>query len=666
VLLPHLGRLPVWVSLICAVAIGWRVVLHSGRGFYPSAWLRAAMVVLSTIGITLSYDTWFAVEPVVAMLILSFALKLIEVRNRRDVLVVIFLAYAVAASSFLFDQQFITALYQCFAVLTVTVALVALHQSTETNGVRRAIRTSMKITGQAVPLMIILFLAFPRIPPLWGVPNAGTNNRTGPSDSLSPGDVSELANSSALAFRASFEGDIPAIEKMYWRGLVLNRFDGRSWKRHSTRALVPADPKQSAQVLGDALSYSILMEPTRQRWLYALAAGRSVAPDVVVGPDWTLSRRSKLNSRYLWNVESWLDYRLESNLSSRRRAIETLLPEGSNPRARQLAQQLRQNSNGPRDLIKQVLSQFNQENFVYTLNPGLLGRNSIDEFLFDSKRGLCEHYASSLAFILRAAQIPARVVVGYQGGEINEYENYVLVHQYDAHAWTEVWLEDAGWRRVDPTAAVAPERIESGMRGLWQKSQLDGDSVGAALRFSGLPGVRWLRLHWDSINYSWSRWVVGYYAPQQYELLKRWLGEITAWRMFLFMCGGGALVLGLVALLLLFNRRTPESNPLDRLYLKHVQAMSKLGIQREIAEAPLDFAERVATLNPGLATRARSIADSYARLRYGPFEEPTDLNRNKNKDDLALFRRQVNGFVKACQSDRGVHNPLSSPKTSVS
>jgi len=656
-LLPHVVRLPIWITLICLVTIVWRVVLHSGRGFYPSALIRATMVVVSTVGIIITYDTWFAVEPVVAMLILSFALKLIEVRNSRDVLVVIFLAYAVAASSFLFDQQFFTALYLAFAFLTITMALVTLHQSDSGNGLRRSGWISAKLIAQAVPLMIILFLAFPRIPPLWGVPAAGSNARTGPSDSLSPGDVSELANSSALAFRASFEADIPAMETLYWRGLVLNRFDGRSWKRHGAQAVRSIDAQQSAQVLGEPIKYSILMEPSRQRWLYALATARTVAPDVVTGANWTLSRRTRLHNKYLWQIDSWLDYRLESTLTPARRALETRLPPDSNPQARKLAQDLRQNSDSTRDLVEKILSRFRQENYVYTLNPGLLGRDSIDQFLFESRRGFCEHYASSLAFLLRAAQIPARVVVGYQGGEINEYENYILVHQYDAHAWTEVWMDGKGWRRVDPTAAVAPERIETGMRDLWRQSQLDGNSANARFRLTALPGLRWLRLQWDSVNYSWSRWVVGYHAPQQYELLKKWLGEITAWRMFLFMCGGGAIVLGLVAMLLLIRRRPAHDHPVDRLYLKHVRAMAALGVQRATAEAPFDFAERIADINPALATEARGIASTYSTLRYGVDAGDTAADTARSAD-ITGFRSQIDRFVKLCRSQRTVSDVI--------
>lgn len=648
VLLPHVTRLPIWITAVYLLATLWRVVLHAGRGVYPPRWARGLMVFVGVTGIFFSYESWFAVEPVVAMLIVSSALKLIEVRNRRDVMVVICLAYAVAATAFLFGERIGITIYIVLCIMLITAALVSLHEDEANVDRSQAIWKATKLLSQAAPLMLILFIAFPRIAPLWGVPDARAGGQTGPGDTMSPGDISELASSSALAFRVSFDGDTPMTSSLYWRGLVLNHFDGRRWSQHKKDAQWRRQPATDIRLSGEPVQYTVLIEPNQQRWLYAIPAMRSLTTNVVVGANATLRHRVKIARKFSYSVKSWPQYHLEPTLDTERFRLETALPENVNPRARKLASELKQQSSNDRDIVNQVLKRFNQQQFIYTLSPGLLGNNSVDEFLFETRRGFCEHYAGALVFLLRAADIPARVVVGYQGGEVNEYNNYVLVHQYDAHAWAEVWLSDRGWTRVDPTSAVAPDRIESGMRDIWQEDQQQRrGGIGSLWKLHSLPGLYWARMQWDSVNYTWSKWVVGYDSARQNRVLKDWLGDITAFRMFLFVCGGGALVLALVAVVLLRTRTSRNINPIDRLYIRHTQALADLGIVRGNGESALNFAERVAVTIPGLAEPARQLAKQYSDLRYTA-ASGSHFNRTSSPD-LAHFRLLVSRFKKLCR-----------------
>ncbi len=657
VLLPHVARLPVWITLVCITATVWRVALHHGRGVYPSRWVRGMMVVVGAAGIFFSYDTWFAVEPVVAMLVLSFALKLIEVSNRRDVMVVIFLAYTVAGSAFLFNERLAISLYMIVAVLFNTAALVALHQNESTttaNGaISRPLLAAGKLLGQAAPLMLILFVSFPRIEPLWGVPDTAARPQTGPSDSMSPGDISDLAQSSRLAFRVSFDADIPDTRTLYWRGLVLNDFDGRRWSQNPANRSQSIDDTGRVVTSGDAIRYTVLMEPSQRSWLYAIAAMRSTSPGVINAANATLRHRGKMRQKFSYDITSWPEYRLQPDLSPKQRAIETALPTRGNPKTRRLAQQLVQASNNTQDLVGRLLRHFNEEQFFYTLSPGKLGNDSIDEFLFETRRGFCEHFAGALVYLLRAADIPARVVVGYQGGEVNEYDDYLLVHEYDAHAWAEVWIAGEGWKRVDPTAAVAPNRVEHGMREIWQNErQSQRGPLASIWNLRSLPGLHWARMQWDSVNYAWSKSVVNYDSGKRFSLLKNWLGEITPLRMFAFIFGAAAVVFALVALVLLRKRPQRDLDPLDRLYVRHERALSRLGFDRGNGEPAIAFARRIASSAPALGPAAQAIAMQYSILRYAaPETSSVVAPKFQNASEFDNFRDAVNAFTKLCQRE---------------
>ena len=659
VLLPHLFRLPVWVSSVCVVCALWRLFLYTGRGFYPSGVLKTLLVFISIGAILYEYGNLLSLEPIVALLITTFALKLIEMKSRRDVLVVIYLAYFVAATHFLFEQGIVDGVYLLIAVVVITSALVALHETQERVKPMRSLLASAKLVAQAIPLTIIMFVVFPRIGPLWSVPGTDTKARTGPSDTMGPGDISDLANSTDLAFRVSFEGKTPSTEKLYWRGLVFSYFDGRRWSERNNDGKDWQAYDSSATLadkLSEPLNYTVTIEGNGQHWLYGMPVARSSTSTVQKATNFTLRSESPLEQRYQYQVTSWLKYRLAPNLSPVKQREQLQLPRGYNPKAIELALQMRTDSADKQAYIQSVLNYFNQQPFVYTLKPSKLGRDSVDEFLFDTRRGFCEHYASSFVFMMRAVGIPSRIVVGYQGGELNPFENYLLVHQYDAHAWAEVWLAGQGWVRVDPTAAVAPERVESSISD-FLADEMGEESTLPFINLRELSALKWVRLRWDSVNYSWNKWVLNYDTELQMEVLEDWLGEVTGWKIALVVLISGGLVLLLVAFSLLKHGVKHRLHPIDRTYLRHARAVSKLGIERLDSEGANDFAARVSEQFPELADSASRIAYLYNGLRYNRSAgggEAKALDELKRK-----LQEEVKYFLQASrkQSKQGVHAP---------
>lgn len=640
VLAPHLLRLPLWVTAVCLVCALWRLVLYTGRGFYPSGVLKSLLLIIAGGAIFKEYGNLYSLEPIVALLITTSALKLIEMKSRRDVLVVIYLAYFVAATHFLFEQGLLDALYTIFAATLITSALICLHQSDTHKGPAQAVWKSSRLLLQAVPLTIVMFIVFPRIGPLWSVPGAESGATTGPSDSMGPGDISNLARSSDLAFRVSFDGPIPSPSKLYWRGLVFSDFDGRRWRQwlanDSTGKIsqeIVDERASEQQRRGDPLSYTVTLEASQQPWLYAiaLASAEQNFGDVKVLPglENTLRSRKAIEQRYQYRVQSWLDYTMDQTLSAAQRTRELSLPDGFNPRTLAFAQEMRRKYAEPAVLLRHVLAHFHREEFIYTLKPPRLGRHSVDEFMFDTRRGFCEHYASSFVVLMRAAGVPARVVVGYQGGEVNPFEKYLLVHEFDAHAWAEVWLQGQGWVRVDPTAAVAPNRIEAGISDVLA-DEMGQQSTLPLIQLRQLPMLRWARLRWDSVNYSWTHWVLNYDSELQLSVLEDWMGEVTGWRIAGFVLGSGGLVLGLIALNLLRQRVRHKLHPIDKTYLLHSDHLAKAGLIRSEGEGVQQFASRVAEKYPQHAELAIEIASLYSELRYNHHGGVNELSQTRS------------------------------------
>ena len=623
---PHLMmHLPIWIWAAVAIALIWRVQVFRGIWAFPPKRVRYLLAILGTIGVFLGYHKWTGLEPMVALLVTALTLKLLETHKKRDVLVVIYLAYFVTATLFLLNQAMLMSLYGGAAILCITTALLGLNQSTGHRRPLGSLKIASKLVLQALPLTLILFVMMPRLGSLWSVPSPQNSAKTGMSDSMSPGDFTKLGRSGELAFRATFDGAIPPADQLYWRGLIFSRFDGRTWQQASiadytrngesiVRWSGEPEAQWEQQVVrkGAATGYEVILESTQQIYLFALPMAASSTRGVGFTRDYRLVQEKPVNKRSRYRVTSHLDYQAELTLPDWRKLDETRLPAGFNPKTIALARSLRDQFGSPQALMSHFLQMINRE-FIYSLEPPALGKDSVDEFIFGSKTGFCEHFASSFVVFMRAAGVPARVVVGYQGGEVNDYDNYLLVHQFDAHAWAEVWLEGQGWVRVDPTSAVAPERVESSV------SELSGaDTPLALVNFKSVPLLNWVRLQSDRLDYAWHRYVLGYDSRLQSEVLTRLLGGKDVMRLGLFMAGTAALFLIGLALKLRWQGRDLSERPAVRSYRCFCQKLAGIGLAREVGETPTDYALRVAVARPDLAQAVSDITQLFVALVYKP------------------------------------------------
>ncbi len=637
---PHAGRLPPWVLAVYLFAALWRIQVYRGRWSFPGWGVKLALTVSAGGGIVASYGSLLGLEPMVALLLTAFALKLIELASRKDAYVLLFLGYFICITEFLFSQDLLIVLYVFAVNITlVTTALIALHQPGQHQFTRSGLRQAATMLLQAFPLMLVLFFLFPRIGPLWTVPIKTHVGKTGISDEMKPGDISQLSQSDEVAFRVRFEGEIPPRNELYWRGLVFSKVEDGTWTGLSYYRIPAAERRaRDVEKRGDPLRYSVIMEPTQQNWLFALRYAQSGTPGVMEASDYRVFSPVIVEDQKRYDVITWREATLDAELSAWRRETELKLPGEGNPRTRALAVQMRAAAADDNEFVQAVLRKFNREPYVYTLRPPTLAAdNGMDQFLFDSRRGFCEHYAYAFVLMMRAAGVPARVVAGYQGGEVNPVNQTVIVHQFDAHAWAEVWLAGRGWVRVDPTAAVSPDRVELGLeQALRGEGTFLADSPLSPLRYRNVNWINQLRLRYDALTYRWQSWVVGFDSERQFDLLRNWLGEVSARRFALVFVGSWALVLFGVAFSLMRQRDTRRLRPLDKQYLKACERLAREGVPRVAGETPGQYAARVGARWPRVAPAFERLTRHYCELAYTP--------GGGQGGELAAFRREVARF----------------------
>jgi len=607
-LLPHLPYLPVWISVAFAVCAGGRWLVEARRLRLPPAWLRVVLALACFTGVLASYESISGVGPGSALLAIMAALKLMETRRRRDQYVLLFIAIFLVMASLLREQYMWSLPYLLLATLVTMTAWLQMA-AREGAHIGTSLKTSARLLGYGLPMMLAMWIFFPRIAtPFWAVPIDTSAATSGLSDRMSPGDISSLSLSDAVAFRVQFDGAVPEPRDRYWRGLVLQHFNGRTWTGWEPRS----DPGARARVAvsGEPLGYTITIEPTGQRYVFALDIPWTVSLDAsFMGPQQQFFRAQPIDQRVIYDAQSYSDYSLEAEGSNRWLARFSR-PPPDNPQTKELARRLHSQAGGDAAFVRSVLGHFNREEFFYTLEPPLLGRNPVDEFLFETRRGFCEHYASAFGVMMRAVGIPARVVLGYQGGELNPVNGQLIVRQSDAHAWNEVWLEGRGWVRVDPTSAVAPERIELGMSGAV------ASGVGASWGLTA-PS-QWLHrltLTWDAINAQWNEWILGY-GPENQGRFMNWLGmEEPDWRKLILTLL--AIVMGLVmlvSLMLALRYRPPRNDRAARLYARFAR---RAPLKPRRGETPLDFAARLSEADPSRAAAADAVTERYLEARYG-------------------------------------------------
>jgi transglutaminase-like putative cysteine protease len=621
VMVPFALHIPVSLIVLWLACTFWRIQIFRMRVRMPGTWVKSGLLVGTAGGIFLARGSLIGLDAGAALLIAAFILKMLEMHTRRDALVLIFLGFFCVAVGYLFEDALLWGLFTLLPISTLLASLIGLQQSSIASKPSRTFRLAVTLLLQAVPLMLVLFLFFPRLDPLWSLPQPGNKALTGLSDSMAPADIAELSKSAALVFRASFDGPVPPRAQQYWRGLTLEQFDGRRWSQ-SSRALVPDAPDWRKS--GERISYSVVIEPTGKPWLMTLDVGEAVVADVRQMTDFRWQRKRPIEQSMLYTVNAWPEAVRETVLSDGARMQDLQLPAKGNPEAREWAADLHRRYAKPDMMVDAMLSYFTAQPFRYTLKPPVLGPNSIDDFLFSSRAGFCAHYAGAMTYVLRAAGIPARVVAGYQGGELNPDGNYISVRQFDAHAWVEYWQAGIGWRSVDPTAAVAPQRIEKGLeQALAADEQFLADSPLSALRYRDVAWINAIRMSWDSLNYGWQRWVLGYQGQQQLQVLGRWFSGFDA-PVFVT---ATLLILGLLALWL-FKPWRRESDSQLRLFNAFERLLARHGLKRNQGEGAQAFTQRAVEYFPDQAHAIEEFAREFEAQRYaGAYASVGQLRR---------------------------------------
>lgn len=617
VLAPHLLRLLSWETAAVLALMLWRL-LATLRHWRPlPTWIRAVLTIGAFIGVYAQFGNFTGQHAGVALLAVMAALKLTELNSRRDVMVMVLLLYFLLVTHFLFSQEIWTVAYLLVCATLITGLLIEANHPQTALPLRVPLRMGARLVVFSLPLMAVLFVLFPRIPgPLWGLPSDSGAGRSGLTDEMTPDDIQALAQSNEVAFRVRFLGAEPKEHELYWRGPVLSDFDGRRWS--ASHIAEPVPPVQ----FGDGLyDYEMVLEPERSRWLLALDLPSRVGlpSDATLTGNYQLVANSEVRERRLYRLSSHPNYTLQPALTPRERAENLSLPRNRNPRTQELARQWRAQGMDDSQVIGAALSLFRGKDFYYTLHPPKLdGRDEIDDFLFTSHRGFCEHYSSSFTVLMRAAGIPARVVAGYQGGHKNDLGDYYVIRQSEAHAWSEVWLAGRGWVRIDPTAAVAPQRIELG---LGEALEGTGDLPASLDPARGSYRLRaMLEMRWDWVNEKWNRWVLGYGADLQAQVLGQ-LGLGDWSNMILALTAAISIIVGVLGGLLM-REFTPrrQSDPVLALWLKAQRRLARAGLPQKPGEGPQDFARRVAGARPELAGAMQRVCALYLRLRY--LEEP--------------------------------------------
>ena len=668
----HADRVPFWVTAIAFALIAWRGGAATRMVRLPGRLIRALIAFALVGGVFARFHTLNGLNPGTALLVMMAAVKLLETFARRDQYIVLggslflLLAACLERQDLLRAPLYLLETWLCCAAFgsvaysadtsvggktprkkrVKATAAEADASSTPGGGAsspapssvafvavprfdnRAAVLLAGRALLYAIPLALVLFVFFPRIPgAFWSLPRTD-EAETGLSDSMSPGSISQLTSSYEIAFRVKFDGAPPPPQQRYWRGPVLHEFDGYTWKRRPDTRYLP----QHLEYGGTAYHYRVTLEPSEQRWWFSLdTVDRSPDPNVIFSYDYELVARNPVTDTTSYNATSHTVTRSTQPLSKLARDIETQWAEGRNPRSLQLARTMRGHVKSDGAFVDAVLTLFHTGGFVYSLTPPLLNYDSVDDFVFNTRSGFCGHYASAFVTLMRGGGVPARVVTGYLGGEWNPIGGYFVVRQSDAHSWAEVWLEGRGWTRVDPTAEVEPDRLTRGLLDLMPQA----GSAGTRLARSS-PGLTALLQRWDAINTWWTNSVLKFDYRSQLNLLSR-LGISSPDLQAVGWAFATALLSWLAWIAWQMSRGAPQARPdrLARAYARLCRKLARVGLPRAAHQGPIAYADAVGETRPDLSESVRELLMRYAELRYG-------APRGDSKAaDVAGFERAV-------------------------
>lgn len=624
-LIPHFQRLPIWMIIVVMAAFSWRLYGIKNTQSLPNKWLLFLLSVFILIATISHFGTILGKTAGTAFLSVLLSIKLLESHNKRDYMLLIGLSFFIISTNFLFSQSIPTVTYLFFSVFIITISMLSINIENLQMKLMDRVTIAGRLILQALPLMLILFFLFPRIPgPLWKLPGDTATAHSGLSDSMSPGNISQLIQSSDVAFRVEFKENIPPQNKLYWRAMVFWKFDGRTWSKEEPNTT----PTLSIDSIKQASEYTITAEPHEKRFLFTLDMPVYLPDDVLFNTDFLLLSTHKIDSLYQYTVTSFLDYRIQNTLPSWESSAGLKLPSLTNPKTVALGKKWKSTLQSPAVIIKKALNHFNKNLFIYTLKPPLTSStNPVDEFLFETRKGFCEHYASSFTLLMRAAGIPARVVIGYQGGEINPINNFLTVRQSDAHAWTEVWLKDQGWVRVDPTSAVAPERIEGNLN-----SALNSGEYRPFHMYLSNGPLKQLNFYWDAIDNSWKQWIIAYDSELQHQILstifnKKMSFYDVAIVLLIVLFSATAII----TLYILRSTFKTSINPVQKIYNTFCNKLSKKGLTRGISEGPMDFCIRAIEKFPEQKEAIELITKLYINIKFKSKTDDRLLKKLKQK-----------------------------------
>jgi transglutaminase-like putative cysteine protease len=629
-LLPHVGRLPLWCSLLAGSVLLWRTQLALNNAALPGRWWLAIVLAAAAVLTFWSHRTLLGKEAGVTLIVVLTALKTLELRARRDAFVIFFLGFFLILTHFLYSQSLLTAAAMLISIWGLLTALVLAHMPVGQPALRQAGTLAARAALLGAPLMVLLFVLFPRVGPLWGVPQDAAG-RTGLSNEMRFGTVNELATDDRVAMVLQFPtGRAPSIQSLYFRGPVFGQFDGKEW-RPVDSDLSPHGGSRRAplQLLGAPTRYEAVIEPQRSAILPLLDLTPE-APLIEGGPDnlrafrrddlqWLTNRA--ITERLRVTGMAWTEFRHGPREPSPELAPFLDLPANFNPRtlawAKALQAEPRLANADARALAGAVMQHIRTAGFSYTLTPGLYGEDGspdlIDQFWFDRKLGFCEHFAAAFVVVMRAMDVPARVVTGYQGAEINPFDGTYVVRNSFAHAWAEYWQPGAGWQRADPTAAVAPDRVERA-RNLRPAPGLVASAIGTM----NPALLQQMREFWDAVNNQWNRWVLSYSRGSQLDLLKQLGFESPNWSDLAYLLIGTLAALSLAGAAWAWwdQRRT---DPWLRAYGEVRRALERAGgLHAPPHLPPRGLAAEVLRVHGASGNDLAHALQAFEGLRYGP------------------------------------------------
>ena len=649
VLLPQTARLPIWCSLLAGAVLIWRGYLAVGNRPLPGRWWLLGLLALTITATLLNHRTLLGRDAGVTLLVVLLTLKTLELRARRDAFVVFFLGFFCMLSNFFYSQSLLTAFSMLLGLLGLLTVLVNAHMPVGKPPLLRAARTAGWMAALGAPIMLVLFLFFPRLAPLWGVPSDAMAGRSGLSQTMQVGNLASLALDESVAMRIRFEGRPPAQQDLYFRGPVLSEFDGREWRAARFGFSSRFELTNNLVVEGPPVNYEVTLEPTQRPWLFVMEAAtqQPVLPGyqsmMQADLQWLVNR--PLTELVRYRAQSFPTFRHGPTQPVSGLRVFVELPSSFNPRTLDLARQIRSDpqyaSAGSAALVQFVLNRLRTGGYRYTLEPGVYGQNTADEFWFDRKEGFCEHIASSFVLLMRALGVPARIVTGYQGGEQNRVDGYWVVRQSDAHAWAEVWHEGKGWVRVDPTSAVAPGRT-----GAFQRLSAPQGVVAQTLGNISPGLVLQLRATWEAVNNSWNQWVLNYTQSKQLNLLKDLGFQSPSWQDLSYV------LLGIIVLASLVGTAWTlwdhaQHDPWLRLLERARKRLARAGIDSTAASSPRQLAGLLqAHAAQGRGSPQQALHDwlmALERQRYAPAIPPAGASHPSHQ--LRQLKRQFRELV---------------------